>query len=247
MLNELIKNKVYYKIFDRSDHNLTHKYNIHNFEDQITIDQAKNNIEKVIQSFDAKNMLLLNQVHGNKVAYIDESKTDFNIWPEADSSVTKISNIVLAIRTADCVPLLFASEDGSVIGSAHCGWRGAKLDLIKIVANNMKHKGASNIVVVIGPSINQTSYEVSKDFYEDFINESKSYQDFFLPSIKANFYMFDLQSFVKRKIAKENIKIIKHITDDTYMMANKYPSYRRSTHTGEAYNQTILSCIIIKK
>ncbi len=41
MLNELIKNKVYYKIFDRSDHNLTHKYNIHNFEDQITIDQAK--------------------------------------------------------------------------------------------------------------------------------------------------------------------------------------------------------------
>ena len=57
MLNELIKNKVYYKIFDRSDHNLTHKYNIHNFEDQIIIDQAKNDIEKVIQSFDAKNML----------------------------------------------------------------------------------------------------------------------------------------------------------------------------------------------
>ena len=57
MSDELIKNKVYYKIFDRSNYNLTHNYNIHNFADQLMVDQAKNNIDRVIQSFDAKNML----------------------------------------------------------------------------------------------------------------------------------------------------------------------------------------------
>ena len=246
MLDELIKNKVYYKIFDRSNYNLTHNYNIHNFADQLMVDQAKNNIDRVIQSFDAKNMLLLKQVHGNNVVYTDGLNDDFNIWPEADASVTKKVDTILAIRTADCVPVLLASEDGAIIGVAHSGWRGAKLDIIEKVANTMKQKGASDIVAVIGPSITQKSYEVSKDFYEDFIQESSIYQNLFLPSIKPNFYMFDLQSFVKIKLAKENIKIIKHITDDTYTMADKYPSYRRSTHTGEIYNQTILSSIIIK-
>ena len=247
MLDELIKGKIYYKIFDRSEKNLTHQYNIHKFADQVSIDQAKNNIDRVIQSFDAKNMLLLNQVHGNNVAYIDELTTDFNIWPEADALVTKKPNIVLAVRTADCVPVLLASSDGSIIGAVHCGWRSAKLDIIEKVANTMKQKGASDVVAVIGPSINQKSYEVSKDFYQDFINESTSYKNLFLPSMNPNFYMFDLQSFVKIKLAKENIKIIKHITDDTYTMPDKYPSYRRSTHTGEIYNQTILSSIIIKQ
>ena len=246
MLDELIKNKVYYKIFDRSNYNLTHNYNIHNFADQLMVDQAKNNIDRVIQSFDAKNMLLLKQVHGNNVVYTDGLNDDFNIWPEADASVTKKVDTILAIRTADCVPVLLASEDGAIIGVAHSGWRGAKLDIIEKVSNTMKQKGASDIVAVIGPSITQKSYEVSKDFYEDFIQESSIYQNLFLPSIKPNFYMFDLQSFVKIKLAKENIKIIKHITDDTYTMADKYPSYRRSTHTGEIYNQTILSSIIIK-
>ncbi len=246
MLDELIKNKVYYKIFDRSNYNLTHNYNIHNFADQLMVDQAKNNIDRVIQSFDAKNMLLLKQVHGNNVVYTDGLNDDFNIWPEADASVTKKVDTILAIRTADCVPVLLASEDGAIIGVAHSGWRGAKLDIIEKVANTMKQKGASDIVAVIGPSITQKSYEVSKDFYEDFIQESSIYQNLFLPSIKPNFYMFDLQSFVKIKLAKENIKIIKHITNDTYTMADKYPSYRRSTHTGEIYNQTILSSIIIK-
>ena len=161
MLDELIKGKIYYKIFDRSEKNLTHQYNIHKFADQVSIDQAKNNIDRVIQSFDAKNMLLLNQVHGNNVAYIDELTTDFNIWPEADALVTKKPNIVLAVRTADCVPVLLASSDGSIIGAVHCGWRSAKLDIIEKVANTMKQKGASDVVAVIGPSINQKSYEVS--------------------------------------------------------------------------------------
>lgn len=247
MLDALIKNKVFYKIFDRRDPNLTCNYNIHSVADQESLDQVKNNINRAIRSFDARNMLLLNQVHGNNVAYLDNINTDFNIWPEADASVTKESNIVLAVRTADCVPVLLASNDGSVIGVAHSGWRSAKLNIIEKVASAMREKGASDIVAVIGPSIAQKSYEVSKSFYEDFMKESPTYQDLFLASTKPDFYMFDLISFVKNKLAKEHIKIAKHIADDTYTMSDRYPSYRRSTHTGEIYNQTILSCIVIKQ
>ena len=60
-VTELIKNKVYYKIFDKSYQGSTHSYNIHAFEDQIKKGQVKSNIDRVLSDFDAKNILLLNQ------------------------------------------------------------------------------------------------------------------------------------------------------------------------------------------
>ena len=245
-VTELIKNKVYYKIFDKSYQGSTHSYNIHAFEDQIKKGQVKSNIDRVLSDFDAKNILLLNQVHGNKVVCAEELDFKLNNWPEGDASVTTQKNIILAIRTADCVPLLFASDDGKVIGAAHCGWRSAKLNIIDKLAYRMRQKGASNIMAVVGPAIVQESYEVTQDFYENFIADSSSYKVLFLPSIKPKHYLFDLPSFVKIKLMQANISVVKHINEDTYRMSDKYPSYRRSTHTGEVYNQNILTAIMIK-
>ncbi len=246
MLEELIENKVYYKIFDKNYRNSTHAYNINNFDGQLKIDQVKSNIANIIRDFSANSILLLNQLHGNNVVSVDDLDLNLNKWPEADASVSSKKNVILAIRTADCVPLLFASEDGNIIGAAHCGWRSAKLGIIDKLVYKMRQKGAKNIVVIVGPSITQESYEVSQDFYEDFITDSNNYKKFFLPSIKSNHYMFDLPSFVKMNLKKANIKIVRHINEDTYIMANKYPSYRRFTHKGEPYNQNILSAIVIK-
>ena len=246
-VTELIKNKVYYKIFDRSYQGSTHSYNIHAFDDQIKKDQVRSNIDKVLSDFDAQNILLLNQVHGNNIVCTEELDLKLNNWPQGDASVTTQENIILAIRTADCVPLLLVSEDGHVIGAAHCGWRSAKLDIINKLAYRMRQKGAGNIIAVIGPAIAQESYEVSREFYEDFVADSSSYKELFLPSTKPGNYLFDLPSFVKIKLVEANISVIKHINEDTYVMSDKYPSYRRSTHTGEIYNQNILSAIMINK
>ena len=149
MLDELVKNKVYYKIFDKSYSSLTHNYNIHSFADQVKIDQAKNNIDRVVSDFDANTMLLLNQVHGNNVIYVDDSDTNLHSWPEADASVTKKPNLILAIRTADCVPILLTSDDGSIIGAAHCGWRSAKLDIIDKLAYKMQAIGAKSTLALL--------------------------------------------------------------------------------------------------
>lgn len=250
MLKELVKDKVYYKIFDKSypDNNFTHAYNTHRNDYKIhSIEKIESNINTVLKNFESTKILLLNQVHGNKVICPDDDLNyNFGLQLEGDASVTTEKNVVLGIRTADCVPVLLTSEDGKVIGAAHCGWRGAKLDIVANLANKMKMLGASNIIAVMGPSIAQTSYEVSQDYYNDFVTESIAYQKFFTPSKKAQHYMFDLVAFVRKKLEDTDIKIAVHIDDDTYTMADKYPSYRRSTHTGEIYEQNILSAIIIK-
>ena len=139
-ITELLKNKVYYKIFDRSYQGSTHSYNIHAFDDQIKRDQVKNNIDKVLSDFGTKNILLLNQVHGNKVVCAEELDFKLNNWLEGDASVTTQKNIILAIRTADCVPLLFASDDGKVYVYYYpCGTTGGTM------------KAACNLVKKLNP------------------------------------------------------------------------------------------------
>ena len=244
MLEELIKDKVYYKVFDRTHSDLTHQYTINNSEDLSQIDQVKKNISIILSEFNADKLLLLGQVHGNNVV-CDEDFT-FDNLPVGDAAVTLEKNIILAIRTADCVPILFANVDGSVIGAAHCGWRSAKLDIIDKVAKTMRQKREKKLCAIIGPSIAQESYEVSGDFYQDFIQQSKAYKEFFIEAVKPNHYLFDLPAFVRLKLGEADVKIIKHITEDTYTMKDKYPSFRRHTHTGEEYYQSILSAIVIR-
>ena len=63
----------------------------------------------------------LNQIHGNQVVDADEHVIGVL---NADASVTTTPGQVLAIMTADCLPVLLASKDGKVVGAAHAGWRG---------------------------------------------------------------------------------------------------------------------------
>jgi YfiH family protein len=171
---------------------------------------------------------------------------DYAIQPDADGLVATKKKIALSILTADCVPVLLASADGAVIGSAHCGWKSAKQGLIKQVSNMMRKAGAIGIKAIIGPSIQQKSYEVNSDYYDNFIKDEPECQDLFISSEKEDHYMFDLSGYVKYKLDQENIELFLHIDDDTYSMPEKYPSYRRSTHGVEAYTQNILSTIMIK-
>ena len=241
---EFIKDKVYYKIFDRTYTASSGIYSKHKHKDAVKLAKIQQNIDNIKSEYNAKELVILKQIHGNAVICADS--TDCREQLEADGSVTTHKNIALSVLTADCVPVLFASADGQVIGAAHCGWKSAKGTLIKEIGTIMQNKGATNIKAIIGPSIQQKSYEVNAEYYNDFVTEEKSCQDLFIESNNKNHYMFDLSGYVKRKLEQENIKLFLHIDDDTYSMPEKYPSYRRSTHAKEVYTHSILSTIIIR-
>ncbi len=241
MKYELIKDKVYYRFFDKTDKVSTGIYNIYNCDDDTKISEAKQNIVNVKEFMQAEDIFLLKQVHGNEVVLYNRSENIF----EADASITNQKNIILAIKTADCVPVLLASEVG-IIGAAHCGWRSSKLDIIKKTVKIMQDMGVKDIKCVIGPAIFQQSYEVNIDFYNNFMLESNNNRNFFIDSINENHFMFDLIAYVKMKLDKENVEIIHHLAEDTYQIPEKYPSYRWSTHQQKPYTQNILGAIIIR-
>ena len=241
---EFIKNKVYYKIFDRTYTASSGIYSKHKYTDAAKLAEVQQNIDHIKSKYSAKELIILKQVHGSEVICTDS--IDHQHQLEADGSVTTKKNIALSVLTADCVPVLFASANGNVIGAAHCGWKGAKANLITEIRKMMVNKGAKNIKAVIGPSIQQKSYEVDKNYYQDFINNDSACKNLFIPSNNKDRYMFSLSGYVKQKLEQENIELLLHIDDDTYSMPEKYPSYRRSTHGKETYSQNILSTIIMR-
>ncbi len=245
-MHEFVKNKVYYKIFDKSFKQSSHVYSKKNkFGDPNQLEIVENNRLAVVQHYNADNIVILQQVHGSKIIDADlitDSDTDL----EADGAVTTKKNLVLAIQTADCAPVLFSSKDGMVIGTAHCGWRGAKAGIINNAVELMQKKGAKNIKAIICPTIQQCSYEVGQEYYDNFIKQRADYSRFFINSLKTGHYMFDLPAYVELQLQEAGIKDITKIADDTYSNPEKYISYRRCCHTGELYNRTILSTIVIR-
>lgn len=245
MVTEFIKNKVYYKIYDKTHKHLSFIYNKQKYiDDAVKLTEIEKNLLIVKEEYKADQLLVLNQTHSTIV--IDADIANLATVVTGDASVTSKKNIILSTQTADCVTVLLSCSEGNIIGAAHCGWRGAKANIIDAAAKAMTKKGAKNIKAIIGPSILQNSYEVDSNYYQDFINDSKYYDRFFSPANKPGHRMFDLPGFVKHKLLESRIDLLYHINNDTYSNPDRYPSYRRSCHNGEKYLQNILSTVVIK-
>ncbi len=250
-MHELVKNKIYYKIFDKSFKQSSYIYNKKNqFDDHLHIQNVQASRSAVVNYYQAQNICILQQVHGNNVVDADNillsSSLDNMDDPEGDGAVTTKASLVLTVQTADCVPVLLSSTDGKVIGAAHCGWRSAKDDIVHNVVQLMKNKGGKNIAAIIGPSIYQSSYEVDQKFYDDFIQQQACYAKFFANASRQGHFMFDLPAFVELKLQQEGVNDIKYVGDDTYSNPDKYMSYRRAIHAGETCSIRMLSTIMIK-
>jgi hypothetical protein len=212
----------------------------HFFGKDCIIDRGLSNrldLERALRTekFSSQKVLFVNQIHGKEVVVVDglEKIHGDQDLPKADALVTNLPNVVIGIITADCAPILFYDEEKSVIAAAHAGWRGAKMGVIASTVAEMKKLGAENIAAIIGPMIQQKSYEVSQDFLDDFVSDDLSNRSFFVNGAKPEKYLFDLPSYVEKKLREAGIKKIKNSRTDTYENEKKFFSFRRSTHAGE--------------
>lgn len=190
----------------------------------------------------------LYQVHSATVIHI-ASETDLETTFQADAMVTSEPGIALGILTADCVPILFADLDSGVIGAAHSGWKGTLHNIGANVISEMINLGADrkNIRVSVGPAIQQASYEVGPDFPNQFLDISKDYGQYFVPSINDGHFMFDLTGFVRDALERENPHSVELLNHDTYDDEERFYSYRRMTHRKEPDYGRQLSAIALQK
>ncbi len=176
----------------------------------------------------------VHQVHSADVVHV-ERPWPHDERPHADAMVTDRPNILLGILTADCAPVLFADASAGVIGAAHAGWRGALAGVTDATIDAMEKLGArrDRIAAAVGPCIGQASYEVDDAFRDRFIEADPGYERFFLPGPHSKPH-FDLEGFVAARLILAGVLSVEPLGLDTYPAEDRFFSYRRATHRGEA-------------
>ena len=109
-------------------------------------------------------LAVLSQVHGARVVEVRMPGGPVEAVAEADGAWTTQEGLVLAVRTADCVPVLFAGP--GAIGVAHAGWRGTAAGVVpETVAAICAGVGcaADALTAVVGPCISGAAYEVGDE------------------------------------------------------------------------------------
>lgn len=194
----------------------------------------------------AEALVTVRQVHSAKVVVVDKPWTE-GAAPEADGLVTRVPGIALGLLTADCMPILFADPRAKVVGAAHAGWRGAKAGIVEATVATMERLGAKagRIVALLGPCIRHGSYEVGPELREDFLADAAGNESFFAPSRNAGKFLFDLPTYIYRRIDALGLKHIQMLQIDTCREADRFFSHRRATLAGEPVCGRNLSAVVL--
>jgi len=164
----------------------------------------------------------LHQVHGVNVAQlgplpgVDE--------PEADAAVSHIPGTVLAILTADCLPVLFCADDGSAIGAAHAGWRGLAAGVLEVTIEQMQ-LAPGRLLAWLGPCIGGASYEVGDEVRETFVDRDAAAAACFAATRPGHWHA-DLAALARQRLSTAGVTRVHGGGFDTFADARFY-SYRR--------------------
>lgn len=119
----------------------------------------------------ARDVVMLTQVHGRAVVAIRAGGTRPGGRPEADVLISDAPAVAIAVRAADCVPLLIADRVTGAVGAVHAGWRGtaarAAVAAVEAMALTFGSR-PEDMAVAIGPSIGACCYEVGTDVVDAF-------------------------------------------------------------------------------
>jgi len=110
----------------------------------------------------------LEQVHGIEVVDVLADSADVSSPRTGDAAVARDAGRVCAIRVADCMPVLFAALDGSVVGASHAGWRGLVGGVLEATVARMGVP-ASQVIAWMGPAIGPRHFEVGDDVRTAFL------------------------------------------------------------------------------
>jgi YfiH family protein len=206
------------------------------------------NLRRVAEAVEAadENLVFCRQIHSK---IVHEIKTPWvrEDRPQGDALVTDAPAIALGVLSADCAPVLFHDPVKNIIGAAHAGWKGAVGGVGEETITAMERKGsqAKDIHAVIGPCIQQNSYEVGPEFPEPFLKQDAAYKNFFKPALAAEKYLFDLPGYIKARLLLRGVKQALSLGYDTASDVQRFFSYRRAHQRKEPNHGTLISVITL--
>lgn len=170
--------------------------------------------------------LWLQQVHGARC--IDAALATPGI--EADASFTRQPGVVCAVLTADCLPVLFCDEAGSVVAAAHAGWRGLAAGVLEATVQAMA-VAPDHLLAWLGPAIGPASFEVGDEVVSAFTAQQPAAAVAFRAQGNGR-WLCDLYHLARLRLRALGLCRITSAEFDTFRDAQRFFSYRREYITG---------------
>jgi polyphenol oxidase len=171
-------------------------------------DVATTNVRRLLPA----DPIWLKQVHGKRVV-------ESGVGGEADAVVARKPGEVCAIMVADCMPVLFADEAGTVVAAAHAGWRGLAAGVLEATMDAMAVP-RDKLHAWLGPAIGPRVYEVGDEVRAAF----HGHESAFRPT-RPGHWLLDLYAVARAKLG--GLKSVSGGGFCTYSEPERFFSYRR--------------------
>ncbi len=172
----------------------------------------------------------LEQTHSTRCVIVEDETNR-----AADAAITRQKNTVLAILTADCLPIVITNQKGTEIAAIHAGWRGLANGIIDSTLKKM-HASTTELIAWIGPAICHRCYETGEEVRNTFLN-NYPFAGAGFQTIENRLYA-DLPKLAELILTKAGVKSVTQSNQCTYEVKNTnnakntYYSYRNENQTG---------------
>lgn len=168
----------------------------------------------------------LEQVHGIRVLHIG----GMTVPTPADAAWTDQPFTPCVIMSADCMPVLFADEDGSCVAAAHAGWRGLAAGVLEATISSLPVSPAK-LTAWMGPAIGSAAFEVGPEVLDAFEKTMSTVGSAFVRQPSGR-YRCDLYALARTRLAAVGVRRAHGGESCTYSDASRFFSYRRDGACG---------------
>lgn len=183
--------------------------------------------------------LWLDQVHGVEVVEASAGIEGRGVI-RADASVATRPGTICAVMTADCLPVLFCDDAGTVVAAAHAGWRGLAAGVLDATVARMGVAPA-RIIAWLGPAIGPQAFEVGDEVRQVFVAADSAAARAFMPGGNPGKWFADLFLLARLRLAAAGVGQVFGGNVCTYADPLRYFSYRRDGVTGRLASLVWLS------
>ncbi len=198
-------------------------------DDPLAVMANRERVVASIQGDVACTPVWLNQVHGTRV--FDAARFSAgDRSPEADASFSRKAGVVCVVMTADCLPVLFCNDAGSVVAAAHAGWRGLLAGVLEETITAMGVPGGT-LMAYLGPAIGPQAFEVGDEVRSAFIAADEKSAVAFKLSVPGK-WLADIYLLARQRLVEQGVTRIFGGSFCTVSETSRFFSYRRDGQTG---------------
>ena len=192
----------------------------------------KANLTNLKASFENFEFIRVKQTHSDLSVLSNDVELDYKV--EADGHFTQKQNTALLVSTGDCIPVLIYDPQTEYIAAIHAGWRGVANRIVPKTLSLLQSQGCEvkNMRVLIGPHIQQNSFEVNNEVRDEILRSinhvSDQPHDLYQKAIGGDKSLVDLNQVMRTQLQTFGIEFdhLYNLHLDT-MTDLRFHSYRR--------------------